>query len=164
MTKTKNTPTAEIDNLGSVDDYVREALAERGGVDLDFDNEFAAALEAGLNQRGVKDEPASKFDFDKSRVDLIPPEFIEALGLHYGIGAKKYAERNWEKGMSWSRCYAGAQRHMLAFWRGEDIDAETGSPHLIAAAWNMSALHWYALHNVGNDDRVKMAATAASGA
>lgn len=103
---------------------------------------------------GRKDEPALRFDADKSRVDLIPPEFIEALGRHYGAGAKKYAERNWEKGMSWSRCYASAQRHMLAFWRGEEIDEETGTPHTIAAAWNMAALHWYGLYGRGTDDRV----------
>lgn len=101
----------------------------------------------------IKNEPALRFDAEKSRVDLIPPEFIEELGRHYGIGARKYAERNWEKGMSWSRCYSSAQRHMLAFWQGEDIDAETGTPHVIAAAWNMAALHWYAVHGRGTDDR-----------
>ena len=98
-------------------------------------------------------EPGLRFDAGKSRIDLIPPEFIEALGLHYGAGAKKYADRNWEKGMSWSRCYASAQRHMLAFWRGEEIDEETGTPHVIAAAWNMAALHWYGVHSAGKDDR-----------
>lgn len=109
---------------------------------------FAEHINASL-----KDEPALRYDGGKSRVDLIPPEFIEALGRHYGVGALKYAERNWEKGMSWSRCYASALRHMLAFWRGEEIDEETGSPHVIAAAWNMAALHWYAAHGAGTDDR-----------
>lgn len=93
--------------------------------------------------RGRIEEPALRFDADKSRVDLIDPAFILALGDHYAAGAKKYAERNWEKGMSFSRCYASAQRHMLAFWAGEELDAETGSPHVIAAAWNMAALHHY---------------------
>lgn len=100
-----------------------------------------------------KDEPALRYDAGKSRVDLIPPEFIEALGRHYGAGAKKYAERNWEKGMSWSRCYASALRHMLAFWSGEEFDEETGSPHVICAAWNMAALHWYKRYGKGTDDR-----------
>jgi hypothetical protein len=99
------------------------------------------------------DEPAKRFDAGKARVDLIPPEFIEALGRHYAVGAAKYEENNWRKGMSWSRCYASAVRHLLAFWRGEEIDAETGTPHVIAAAWNMAALHWYGLHNAGTDDR-----------
>jgi hypothetical protein len=100
-----------------------------------------------------KSEPALRYDGDKSRVDLIPPEFILALGQHFGVGAKKYAERNWEKGMSWSRCYASAQRHMLAFWGGEELDPETGSPHVICAAWNMCVLHWYGLYRTNLDDR-----------
>lgn len=91
----------------------------------------------------LKDEPALRYDADKSRIDLIDPGFILRLGQHYGVGAKKYAERNWQKGMSFSRCYASAQRHMLAFWGGEDHDEETGSRHVIAAAWNMAAIDYY---------------------
>lgn len=92
---------------------------------------------------GVKDEPALRFDGGKSRVDLIDPGFILRLGEHYGVGAKKYSEYNWQKGMSFSRCYASAQRHMLAFWSGEEHDEETGSRHVIAAAWNMAAIDYY---------------------
>lgn len=92
---------------------------------------------------GVKDEPALRYDGGKSRVDLIDPGFILRLGEHYGVGAKKYAARNWQKGMSFSRCYSSAQRHMLAFWSGEDHDEETGSRHVIAAAWNMAAIDFY---------------------
>lgn len=88
-------------------------------------------------------EPAARYDADKPRIDLIDPGFLLRLGDHYGVGARKYAERNWQKGMSFSRCYASAQRHMLAFWSGEDDDPETGSPHVIAAAWNMAALDYY---------------------
>lgn len=88
-------------------------------------------------------EPALRYDGGKSRIDLIDPEFIVNLGRHYAVGANKYAARNWEKGMSYSRCYASAQRHMLAFWSGEDVDEETGSRHVIAAAWNMAAIDHY---------------------
>lgn len=88
-------------------------------------------------------EPALRYDGGKARLDLIDPGFLLRLGEHYGVGAKKYAERNWQNGMSFSRCYASAQRHMLAFWAGENNDAETGSPHVIAAAWNMAALDFY---------------------
>lgn len=92
---------------------------------------------------GLKDEPALRYDAYKSRLDLIDPGFLLRLGDHYEVGAKKYAERNWQKGMSFSRCYASAMRHMLAFWSGEDFDAETGSSHVIAAAWNMAAIDYY---------------------
>lgn len=90
-----------------------------------------------------KEEPAIRYDAGKPRLSLIDPGFILRLANHYGVGALKYAERNWENGMSFSRCYESAQRHMLAFWAGEDIDAETGSRHVIAAAWNMAAIDFY---------------------
>jgi hypothetical protein len=115
------------------------------------DAEALAEFGAAVDQLRV--EPAVRYDAGKPRVDLIPAEFIEALARHYGVGAKKYAERNWEKGMSFSRCYASAMRHMLAFWRGEEIDEETGTPHVIAAAWNMAALHYYGVKGLGTDDR-----------
>lgn len=99
------------------------------------------------------EEPALRFDAEKPRVDLIPPEFILALGVHCGKGAKKYGDRNWEKGMSYSRCYAAALRHLLAWWNGEEIDEELGSPHLIAAAWNLMALDHYLRTGAGTDDR-----------
>ena len=98
---------------------------------------------AGWGNQRMPGEPALRYDGGKARIDLIDPGFLLRLGEHYGVGAKKYAERNWQNGMSFSRCYASAQRHMLAFWAGEDNDAETGSPHVIAAAWNMAALDYY---------------------
>jgi hypothetical protein len=46
------------------------------------------------------------------------------------FGAAKYAPRNWEKGILFSRVYAAALRHALAFNGGEDKDSETGISHL----------------------------------
>lgn len=74
------------------------------------------------------------------RVGLVPPEFILALSKHYGIGAAKYAAHNWRGGYDWEWSYNAAMRHLLQFWQGEDIDPETGSPHVISAAWHCCAL------------------------
>ena len=41
-----------------------------------------------------------KFDQNKTRYDLLPPEFLESTAKILGFGANKYGERNWEKGMS----------------------------------------------------------------
>ena len=61
---------------------------------------------------------------------LIPPEAIEALAQVLGFGATKYEPRNWESGLHYSRVFAAAMRHLWAWWRGEDKDAETGFCHL----------------------------------
>ena len=66
-----------------------------------------------------------KFDQNKTRYDLLPPEFLESTAKILGFGANKYGERNWEKGMSWGRVFGALMRHMWAWWRGEKADAET---------------------------------------
>ena len=88
-----------------------------------------------------RDEPGVKFDAGKSRIDLIPPSFIEGVGQVLAFGAAKYGERNFEKGMSWGRIYGGMMRHSLAFWRGEENDAETGLPHI----WHLGGVRRDAL-------------------
>lgn len=96
-----------------------------------------------------------KYDQDKPRYELIPPEAIEALAKLYGEGAKKYEARNWEKGMSWSRIFGALMRHAWSWFRGESYDKETGSHHLINAAWNCIAGYVYEIRQIGEDDRPK---------
>ena len=94
-----------------------------------------------------------KDDIGKARYDLIPPEAIDVLAQIYGFGAGKYDDRNWERGLSWGRCFAAAMRHLWAFWRGEDLDPESGMPHTAHAAWNCFALLTYQIRQTGTDDR-----------
>lgn len=102
------------------------------------------------------DNGGLRYDTDKARYDLIPPEAIDALAIHYMVGARKYADRNWERGMSWSRCFASLMRHGWKWLWGEDIDPETGTHHMIAVAWNAFALYIYHTRNIGIDDRPKI--------
>jgi len=97
-----------------------------------------------------------RYDDDKPRFDLLPPEAMEALARHYLAGAQKYDARNWEKGMAWGRCFGSMMRHAWAWMRGEDIDQETGNHHMIAVAWNAIALFTYATRHIGEDDRPKL--------
>lgn len=94
-----------------------------------------------------------KFDNDKNRLELIPPEFIEGTGEVLTFGAKKYGDRNWEKGMAWSRAYGALQRHLNAWFSGEQVDLETGLSHLKHAACNVAFLITYEERKVGLDDR-----------
>lgn len=94
-----------------------------------------------------------RFNEGKPRYDLLPPEALDALAQHMLVGSRKYAERNWERGMSWGHCFAGLMRHAWAFWRGEDYDEETGTHHMIAAMWNCMALFTYYQRGIGDDTR-----------
>lgn len=79
----------------------------------------------------------------------------------YGRGAQKYAPRNWEKGYDWSLSYSALQRHLNAFWGGEDLiqqneagdDPTAGVPHLTAAAWHTFALLDWSQTHPELDDR-----------
>lgn len=94
-----------------------------------------------------------RFDTGKLRYDLLPPDSLEELVKVYTKGAVKYAPRNWEKGMAWSRVFGSLMRHCWKFWRGETHDEETGCHHMAMAAWNALALCSYDMRKVGEDDR-----------
>lgn len=84
----------------------------------------------------------------KGRYDLISPFALDRLAKWYELGAQKYADRNWEKGMPFSRYVDSAKRHLNKYVMGmEDED------HLAAAAWNIFAiLHHQELNQNDLDD------------
>ena len=92
-----------------------------------------------------------------ARHDLVPPLPLHLLAEHYGRGEQKYPSDengpNWYKGYNWSLSYAAMQRHLNAFWQGEDVDEETGSLHLTAAAWHCFALIQFFHDHPELDDR-----------
>lgn len=89
----------------------------------------------------------------KARHSLIPPEALQKVAEHYAIGAAKYEEHNWRRGYDWSLSYDAAIRHFGAFWAGEDLDEETGSPHLAAAVFHALTLLTFMVEHPELDDR-----------
>lgn len=67
----------------------------------------------------------------KGRYDLLPREAVHRLAQLFERGARKYAARNWEKGMPLSRFIDSGLRHAFQASAGH-----TDEDHLIAAAWN----------------------------
>lgn len=69
----------------------------------------------------------------KGRFDLVPWEAIWELAKHCEAGAKKYGERNCEKGIPVHSLIDSAIRHLAKYlmgWKDE--------PHLRAALWNVA--------------------------
>jgi len=95
-------------------------------------------------------------DTDKPRVDLIPGDAMIEIAKVYTFGAKKYSDRNWEKGMHWSRMIGSLLRHTFKFMMGENIDEESGLLHSSMIAWNAIGLLTYQLRGIGEDDRHKL--------
>ena len=103
-----------------------------------------------------KKEPGNKFDGQKARFDLLPVEALEEVVKIYTYGAVKYGDRNWEKGMSWSRLFGAMMRHAWAFWRGEDKDSESGLLHMAHVTWYGLALIQYSKYKTEFDNRIKL--------
>lgn len=70
----------------------------------------------------------------KGRYDLIPPEAVHELAIHFEEGAKKYGDRNWELGQPISRIMDSAFRHAFQYMAGRKDEN-----HLGAACWNLMA-------------------------
>lgn len=88
-----------------------------------------------------------------ARYDLIPAEPLRQVAEMYGRGAEKYAARNWERGYSWSLSFAALQRHAWQFWNGEDLDSETGMPHMASVVFHAFALLYFMEKHREFDDR-----------
>lgn len=97
-----------------------------------------------------------RFSANKMRFDLIPIEAEVEIARVYTVGAAKYDDNNWLKGMRWSECYGPLLRHLKRFWAGQSVDPETKCHHMAQVAWNAIALLIYDLNNLGTDDRRKL--------
>jgi len=95
----------------------------------------------------------TKYDAGKPRFELIPTYPIRMLAAVYTMGAKKYADENWRQGIAWGRIYGALQRHLTAFWEGENLDPESGLPHLAHAMWGCVTLLWYSKYRTSFDNR-----------
>ncbi len=56
----------------------------------------------------------------KVRPDLISPKMLKALGKVMAEGAKKYGERNWEKGIPQEVFKESASRHYVSWMDNQD--------------------------------------------
>ena len=103
----------------------------------------------------IKYKEATKHDQNKIRLELLPPEMLFETGKILTFGAKKYGDRNWEKGFKWSRLFGALNRHIWAWWNGEDKDPETNESHLSHAMCMLTFLLTHEKRKIGEDDRPK---------
>lgn len=67
---------------------------------------------------------------------------ILEVSIHFEEGAKKYGERNWQKGID-THCYIdSAVRHYLKYLRGDDDER-----HDRAFCWNILCCIWTCIHH-----------------
>lgn len=110
----------------------------------------------GSSVKDFFEKDGVKYDAYKARLDLIPPEAINALGQVLTYGEQKYGSRNWELGMDWGRVFAAAQRHLWKWWSGTEQDDESKLDHLYHALANIAFLIAYHERKIGTDTRARV--------
>lgn len=96
-------------------------------------------------EKGQKDAQASSLD----------AKALLVLAEVSGFGARKYAAHNYLKGYDWSLSLDALHRHLWAFQSGQDLDEESGLPHMAHAAWHALALVSFQVRSLGTDNRFK---------
>lgn len=96
----------------------------------------------------------TKHDKGKAPWHLMSGPALEQVAEVLNFGASKYDDRNWEKGINFSRLFSATQRHLWAWWGRETWDQETDLNHLAHAMCNiMFILHHQLNTQAGLDDR-----------
>lgn len=75
---------------------------------------------------------------------------VAAVGMY---GAKKYGQFNYRGGAEFLRYIGSICRHTASFARGENVDRESGLPHLAHVAYNCLIILQWVKDNKGIDDR-----------
>lgn len=106
--------------------------------------------------------PKTAIGVTKVPLHLVPPSAKHYLALALADGARKYGPYNWrDHAISVSVYKAAAERHLDAFWDGENVAPDSGVHH-VAHAMACCALMLDAFSlGMLNDDRPAVGAAAA---
>ena len=89
-------------------------------------------------------EKALRFNQGKPRLSLVSFLAMTGLARVLEFGAIKYAPWNWTKGMPVDQVLDCLLRHTAAIQRGEELDPESGLPHIDHLQCNAMFLsHFY---------------------
>lgn len=98
--------------------------------------------------------PKDSIGVSKSPLSKIPMQVVYEAGLGMLEGACKYGAFNYRAaGVRASVYYDALQRHMNAWWEGEDIDPDSGLSHVTKAITTLMVLRDAMLNDKLNDDR-----------
>lgn len=113
----------------------------------------------------MSEKKALRFNAGKLRWELLPVEWQEELVKVFTKGAVKYQAENWKNSIGTEDSHqfkqdrlGSALRHIAAYRKGEHIDPETvagaeeiPTHHLAHAAWNLLAILYYDIKEIGKN-------------
>lgn len=98
--------------------------------------------------------PKTVYGMSKPGIEGVPAAPLFMVGEVMRFGAAKYGLTNWRHDpISASVYYNAAMRHLFSWWDGDNLDTETGLPHLAHAAACLMIILDAGLTDDLNDDR-----------
>lgn len=98
-----------------------------------------------------------KFDAKKTPLRLLPIIPLYCIAKVFGFGARKYAANSWRskehEAVSWMRTFDSILNHLLLWAGGQDLDPQSGMPHLWHAGTQLMILINQVETKSGQDDR-----------
>lgn len=107
----------------------------------------------GLAKSPSREGGGIKHDSGKPRMELLDPYAMGQVSLVLTKGADKYSAYNWTNGIAYGRMLGAALRHIFAYIGGEDLDKETGLPHIAHAMAELMFLLGMSQRHPELDDR-----------
>lgn len=90
----------------------------------------------------------------KAPLSVLPWPVLFEAGLGMLEGARKYGRHNYRAvGIRNSVYFDAALRHLAAWWEGEDIDPDSGLPHVTKALCCLMVLRDAQMQGKATDDR-----------
>ena len=90
----------------------------------------------------------------KVPMSTVPAPVLAEISVGMFEGALKYGRHNYRAiGVRASVYYDATMRHVMAFWEGEDIDPDSGLPHLSKAITSLVVLRDAMIRGNWTDDR-----------
>lgn len=139
-------------------------LYKRKGMISEYQQEIwkkkEAQLEKLLKQQKELQQTGVKHDEGKTDWRLLPYDALEEVArvLTLQVVSGRYAARNWELGLQYSRCASAVDRHFNKWWQhGETLDADSGLHALAHAACEILFLLAFELREMKEfDDRPRL--------
>ena len=95
----------------------------------------------GFGTQPVDNNPKARLGALKAPLHLVPPSVKIALSEALADGATKYGAYNWrDEPISVSTYKGGLERHMDAYWDGEEFAEDSGVHHLYHALANIALM------------------------
>lgn len=90
----------------------------------------------------------------KAPMSTVPANVLAEIGVAMLEGGCKYGRHNFRSaGVRASVYYDGTMRHLMAWWEGEDVDADSGMSHITKAITSLVVLRDAMHQGMMTDDR-----------